>query len=167
MPLTTRPWRSWAQPSSPSEVGGEVSASHMVYVASRMEEFLLSKEACRSLGIVGEEFHRVGAYLGSSSTSSSPLTRYVRGQSLEILGSPSLGSDTDVSITSSGTNLIYPNYDADDDTDATVRDVLGQLEQHQHDVKAKGGCGAILHSGGRCAPQVSKSGGERKPGGDS
>ena len=42
---------------------GGVQAGHMVYVAKEVKEFFLSKEACRDLGVIEEEFPVVGAHL--------------------------------------------------------------------------------------------------------
>ena len=58
---------------------GGVTCGQTVYFCSGLEEFFISKEAMRALGIIGEEFPRLGLFSGGnrrrrSSSQPRPLT---------------------------------------------------------------------------------------------
>ena len=83
---------------------GATSASHMVYFTSKLDEFFLSRSAIRDLGIIEEDFPRVGVLLDGrlcgasqhrrSSSAPPPLTRSgLQGQGSGILGNPDDGDE--------------------------------------------------------------------------
>ena len=85
---------------------GGVQSQHMVHFPTGLQEFFISKETCRALGIVDDNFPRVGAHsqwmvCGASRrrSSSAPPPLTVSGDVTNhcetgILGSPSRGQGT-------------------------------------------------------------------------
>lgn len=161
----------------------------MVYIAWGMTKFFVSKEACRALGIIEENFPRVGALVESrvlgasrrrSSSAPPPLTGpgfHGGGQGLGTLGSPVLGTGMTILVPESNVNLIYPNYDdvdgdvfsAEDEVCADTNAPAGGVGYHLGEVKSDllgsptGGSHEGHHSGRRHADTKAPAGGVGYP----
>ena len=136
------------------------SARQMLYFAEGIDDFYLSKTACRELGAIPEAFPEVGGTRKGvvcstrrrSSSTPPPLTSAGMGQCEGILGSPSSPTGNPSVVVSSVTNDYLPMCDLGDVFGAggTQVTVAASQEKEEFKVDSKGRklapCGCLLRT---------------------